>query len=68
MTHDSWRFGDLSPGLLAVPIWIPQSVMLAGLTILTIAFVDELALILKGRVPGYATPHDTALEGIDLTE
>lgn len=68
MVRDSWRFGDLSPGLLAVPFWIPQSVMLTGLVILTIAFVDELVLVLTGRVPGYATPHETALEGIEQGE
>lgn len=68
MVRDSWRFGDLSPGLLAVPFWIPQSVMLGGLAILTIAFVDELVLVLTGGVPGYAAPHDTALEGIEEGE
>lgn len=68
MTHDSWRFGDLSPGLLAVPIWIPQSVMLAGLAILTVAFVDDLVLLLRGRVPGFSAPHDTALDGIEQGE
>ena len=68
MVRDSWRFGDLSPGLLAVPFWIPQSVMLTGLAILTVAFIDELALVLTGRVPGFATPHDTALEGIEEGE
>lgn len=68
MVHDSWRFGDLSPGLLAVPFWIPQSVMLTGLVILTIAFIDELVLVLTGRVPGFAAPHETALEGLDTGE
>lgn len=68
MVRDSWRFGDLSPGLLAVPFWIPQSVMLMGLAILTIAFADELVLVLRNRVPGYATPHETALEGIEEGE
>ncbi|QEW19500.1 TRAP-type mannitol/chloroaromatic compound transport system, small permease component [Marinibacterium anthonyi] len=62
MTRDSWRFGDLSPGLLAIPIWIPQSVMLTGVVILTIALIDDLVLLLRGRVPGYAMVHDTALE------
>lgn len=68
MTHDSWRFGDLSPGLLAVPIWIPQSVMLAGLAVLTVALVDDLMLLLRGRVPGFAAPHEPALDGIEQGE
>ena len=68
MTHDSWRFGDLSPGLLAVPFWIPQSVMLTGLAILTIAFADELVLALRNRTPGYAQLRDGALEGAEEAE
>ncbi|MDK3018645.1 TRAP transporter small permease [Pseudodonghicola flavimaris] len=68
MTHDSWRFGDLSPGLLAVPIWIPQSVMLAGLVLLTIALIDDLILLLRGAIPGFAAPHETALDGIEQGE
>lgn len=68
MTYDSWRFGDLSPGLLAVPFWIPQSVMLAGVVILAIAFLDELVMVLTGRVPGFAAPHETALEGLEQVE
>lgn len=68
MVHDSWRFGDLSPGLLAVPIWIPQTVMLSGLVVLAIAFLDDLALLLRGRVPGFAAPHEPALDDIETGE
>ncbi|MBV0914269.1 TRAP transporter small permease [Anianabacter salinae] len=65
LVHDSWRFGDLSPGLLAVPFWIPQSAMLAGLCVLTIALLDELTLLLVGREPGFAVPQETALDGFE---
>lgn len=68
MVHDSWRFGDLSPGLLAVPMWIPQTVMLVGLCILTIAFFDELILLMRRQTPGYLAPHDSALGEIDHIE
>ena len=68
MVHDSWRFGDLSPGLLAIPFWIPQSVMLAGCAILTIAFLDELALVALGRQPGYASGDETLLEELAEAE
>jgi TRAP-type C4-dicarboxylate transport system permease small subunit len=46
----SWRFGDMSQGIFAIPLWIPQCVMALGLIILAIAFVDELALVLRGRI------------------
>ena len=61
MTLDSWEFGELSPGLLAIPMWIPQSGMALGLIILTIAFFDEFWIALTGGTPGYANPIGTAL-------
>ncbi len=39
---ESHEFGDLSSGIIAVPLWIPQSVVLLGLAILTIALTDCL--------------------------
>lgn len=55
-TYDSWRFGDMSQGVIAVPLWIPQTGFAAGLVILFIAFVDELAHLLAGRAPRYEKP------------
>ena len=37
---ESWRYGDLSFGIVAIPIWIPQLAVSAGLAILTLAFAD----------------------------
>ncbi|MDX9862324.1 MAG: TRAP transporter small permease [Rhodospirillales bacterium] len=61
MVHDSWRFGEISPGLLAIPFWIPQSGMLLGATILTVALIDEFWLVATGRQAGYEAPAETAL-------
>lgn len=47
----SWRFGDMSQGVFAVPLWIPQCVMALGLIILAVAFVDEFARALRGGAP-----------------
>lgn len=60
MTVDSYEFNDLSPGLLALPIWIPQTGMTFGLLVLTIAFVDEFWLTCKGGTPEYAIERDDA--------
>ena len=40
LAMDSYKFGDMSPGIVAVPIWIPQSSLVLGLAILAIALVD----------------------------
>jgi len=46
----SYRFDEISQGLDATPIWIPQLAMCAGTILLAIAFWDHLLrLILTGR-------------------
>ncbi|PHR26725.1 MAG: C4-dicarboxylate ABC transporter permease [Desulfotalea sp.] len=53
LTFESYSYHDLSSGMVAVPIWIPQSFMLLGLLILSIALLDELVTVLRGREPSY---------------
>ena len=51
LNYDSFRFDDKSPGILAIPIWIPQLSLTIGLVILTIAFADLLASGLREGKP-----------------
>ena len=53
MTWDSYRFGDTSTGVVAVPLWIPQIGYASGLIILCIAMVDELVRVAMGQRPAY---------------
>ena len=49
-TWQTWRFKDVSSGLDATPLWIPQIAMAVGTVILAIAFIDNLlTLFLTGR-------------------
>lgn len=50
---ESFAFGDLSPGMVAVPLWIPQVPMAIGLIVLTIALIDAFIEALAGREPAY---------------
>lgn len=52
---ESWRFGDMAGGLLVIPIWIPQSSLVIGTTLLFVAVVDEFILVARGRRPTYVT-------------
>jgi TRAP-type C4-dicarboxylate transport system permease small subunit len=62
----SWRLNDTSTGVLVVPLWIPQLGFTAGLAILFIAIVDELARVVVGLKPTYEKePPKTAEEVID---
>lgn len=49
LAWQSYQFHDISTASDATPLWIPQIPMAAGTVILTIAFVDELVLELRGR-------------------
>jgi TRAP-type C4-dicarboxylate transport system permease small subunit len=64
MTYDSWRFNDMSQGAVAVPLWFPQLGYSIGLTILAVAFIDELVHVLRGRAPRYEKPRAETPEEI----
>lgn len=53
MMLDSWIIGDKSPGLMAVPFWIPQTTMVIGLAGLAIAFADEFVEVWYGKDPNF---------------
>ncbi len=44
----SWKFGDISQGQDATPIWIPQTSMLIGAFVFAIALTDHLVHVLFG--------------------
>ena len=47
---ESYEYQDLSSGLIAIPIWIPQTVVLLGMSILCIALLETLhSTITTGR-------------------
>lgn len=55
MTWQSYDFGDLSQGVVPIPLWIPQAVMAVGLVVLAIAFLDDLVTVAFGRPATYET-------------
>lgn len=52
-TYESWVFKEMSQGLVAVPIWIPQLSFALGSILLVIAVVDEFIIVLRGGLPTY---------------
>ncbi len=53
LSFDSFRFNDMSQGVVAVPLWIPQSGYALGLVILLIAMLDELVHVARGNRPRF---------------
>lgn len=59
MVWESYDFGDVSPGLLPVPLWIPQLGMAVGLLVMAVAFVEELVHVWRGGTPAYEQAGET---------
>ena len=55
LVMESLEYGDLSPGIVPVPLWIPQAAMVLGLAVLTIALLDDFISTAAGRSPSYET-------------
>jgi len=49
----AYVYGEVSPGVLAFPLWIPQTGMAFGLFGLCVALAEALVLTLRGELPGY---------------
>ena len=49
LAWQSWEINDISVGIDATPLWIPQILMAMGTVIFFIAFADELVLELMGK-------------------
>ncbi len=46
---ESLEYNDLSSGMIAVPLWIPQLFMVIGLAVLCLALFDDLLAVISGR-------------------
>lgn len=67
MAYDSWRFNDMAQGVVALPLWIPQLGFVGGLAILSIALIDEMVNVVRGRRPSYekGSPDETPDEFLE---
>jgi TRAP-type C4-dicarboxylate transport system permease small subunit len=52
-TYESWQFNEISSGLIAVPLWIPQTAFVVGTWVFLIAVLDEAWTVLRGGRPSY---------------
>lgn len=51
LVYESWHFNDISPGIVPVPLWIPQSFMAVGMSLLLLAIVDSLVQTVSRGAP-----------------
>lgn len=62
LAKQSFEFNDVSPGLLAMPFWIPQAGVAIGVIAFAIALIDELLWLLTGGQPRYEAPDEIGLD------
>lgn len=66
LTYDSYRLNDMSQGVVAIPLWIPQLALCGGLILLAIALIDEFVHVAAGNKPRYEKePPKTAEEAVE---
>lgn len=53
LAFDSWRFNEVSVGILPIPLAIPQAAMAVGSAVLAITLFDELIIVARGGRPSY---------------
>jgi TRAP-type C4-dicarboxylate transport system permease small subunit len=63
MTLDSWRFNEISVGMLPIPLAIPQAVLALGGLVLALALFDELVLVLRDGRPSFRAGEDALTLG-----
>jgi TRAP-type C4-dicarboxylate transport system permease small subunit len=64
--HESFVYNEVSQGLLAIPLWIPQSLMAFGFAVFFVALLDDLVTDLTGGTQSHlavaATGDDMPVE------
>lgn len=53
---ESIHYGDVSNGIVAVPLWIPQSVTAFGIGLLLVAVIHTLCELIAARTPILSSP------------
>ncbi len=59
----SYRFNEVSTGVIRVPLALPQAVMALGMLILTIALIDELVVVWRRGRPTFRSAEDAITLG-----
>ena len=53
--YESWKYKEVSTGVIIVPIWIPQLSFSVGAVLLFVAVVEQLVVVIRGARPLYVT-------------
>lgn len=51
LVRESVHYGDVSNGMIAIPLWIPQGVMAFGIALLLLALLHSLLELILAKTP-----------------
>lgn len=57
--HDSYIYNEMSQGLLAIPLWMPQFFMAFGLFVFCVALIDDALVHLAGGMQSHLAVTNT---------
>ncbi|WP_428643710.1 TRAP transporter small permease [Roseibium sp.] len=53
LAYDSYKFNEVSFGIIPIPLVIPQMVMTLGLSVFSVALLDDLVLAVSGKAQSF---------------
>jgi TRAP-type C4-dicarboxylate transport system permease small subunit len=56
--YEGWKVGEMSNGLIVLPLWIPQLSFVLGAGLFALAMLDELVHTFKGNKPTFVTAQE----------
>ncbi|TVR09956.1 MAG: TRAP transporter small permease [Salinarimonadaceae bacterium] len=64
--YASWRFNEVSPGLIPIQLVYPQSAMVVGAALLALAFFDEFLITLRTGRPSFSAAEEAISLGKEV--
>jgi TRAP-type C4-dicarboxylate transport system permease small subunit len=58
LVFESIHYGDVSPGIIPIPLWIPQGVAALGIGLLLVAIIHTFVDLLQSGKPVLSTPDE----------
>lgn len=66
LVYDSFIYSEVSFGIVPVPLWIPQTVMMIGIGVFTVSLLDDLLGAVAGGAPSFdRAQRDDPIEGVE---
>ncbi len=66
--YESWKYQEVSTGVIIVPIWIPQLSFVLGAALLFVALIDEFIIVARGNLPTYTAAVEARHRAGDFSE